>query len=457
MATGPDIVAQTPFTDARGSNMEVLHSRVQHGVGQGSFHSASVQTIRNKSTDYELNYVYDCGAGGNGAVPKLITSSLKRLGFSRRSSSRKKGVLDLLVLSHYDMDHISGALALIKEFKVERVVLPYISPVELVIVLAELGSLLTPDVAKDLYDLAHGLGTTFGGIPVTLIERGSRPRRDRAQREVPGDPPTPDLRSEPDDRFPRGMVLTSKDAKGNQIPLPAKLPDDEDVLASLPGSTSVWRLRFWNAGSSQELIDDIREKLEACSFPLGDDASPVELDVLVNWLSEVKNREKALEAYKQAIESAVPGLKSHAGDAHVANFISLAMYSGPAFEAKMPHVSWNHPDLSLRDVLFPRFLSSSSTWSERVGWLGTGDAPLGEADIWDDFEAHFSFELPELSTIVVPHHGAGPVSGPGTTNKHGHPTYPVLTKIRAQGGLPIHVTEESGSSFHEVIQLCKAV
>ena len=84
--------------------MDVTHFRIQHGVGQGSFHSATVQADRAR-----FDYVYDCGARAGSGKSNELKRNIDSLGLERRASVSGGGVLDVLVLSHYDADHLNGA------------------------------------------------------------------------------------------------------------------------------------------------------------------------------------------------------------------------------------------------------------------------------------------------------------------------------------------------------------
>lgn len=83
-------------------------------VGQGLFMSGRLEA---KSGD-RFNWVYDCGSSsGAKERDKAITRYRKQLGANS---------IDLLVLSHFDRDHINGIIALIKGLKVRTLLLPYV-------------------------------------------------------------------------------------------------------------------------------------------------------------------------------------------------------------------------------------------------------------------------------------------------------------------------------------------
>lgn len=99
---------------------KVEHSRIQHGVGQGSFHSATLKVEGPGGQEHRFDYVYDCGS----CSPHVLERCIKRIDLEARSDSRGRPVLDALALSHYDLDHLSGARSLAKSCNVSRIYLP---------------------------------------------------------------------------------------------------------------------------------------------------------------------------------------------------------------------------------------------------------------------------------------------------------------------------------------------
>lgn len=83
-------------------------------VGQGLFSSGRIQ-MRNAPS---FHWVYDCGTSSS---QKLIQNAVNKY-----NSDKNQGNIDLLVLSHFDKDHISGVKELLKNGrKIKRWVVPY--------------------------------------------------------------------------------------------------------------------------------------------------------------------------------------------------------------------------------------------------------------------------------------------------------------------------------------------
>ena len=83
-------------------------------VGQGLFSSGRIQM----GDALAFHWVYDCGTSSS---QKLIQNAVNKY-----NSNKNQGDIDLLVLSHFDKDHISGVKELLKNRrKIKRWVVPY--------------------------------------------------------------------------------------------------------------------------------------------------------------------------------------------------------------------------------------------------------------------------------------------------------------------------------------------
>lgn len=103
-----------------GWDMEVRYGF--HGVGQGLFSSGSIRLL-SQSGDCEFNWVYDCGTGSE---QRYLDSSLNGLERSIPTSGGRRPYLDLVTISHFDTDHISGLVKLLARFDVGDLLLPYV-------------------------------------------------------------------------------------------------------------------------------------------------------------------------------------------------------------------------------------------------------------------------------------------------------------------------------------------
>lgn len=460
-------------------SLTVTHSRVQHGVGQGSFHSATVET-QSRGQAHRFDYVYDCGALKFARRPPELERAIDRMDVDRRLGMGSKGFVDMLVLSHYDQDHMNGAELLTARFRVGRIVVPFISPEELMLVLASQAASIAPAVVTALHQLANGSQTLFG-VQVTMVQPGARDAGvaggDDGGGNDPDEPPDGGRREV--EWPPRPMVVTRGP---NRQPLGATLLDHENVQLGVNGDwlQPFWKLRFWNRGVAEDLLVYLFDELVACDFPLHalDDHNAG--SELARWLDVKANRDATAQAYERAIASYAPAWASEAAGKKLANFLSLGMFSGPMGAQQGSQVTVEATALLPSADGYPQaahcLCEEYCYWRpervELVGWLGTGDAPLGETSVWGDFGAHYAAELPHTGTALVPHHGAAPLGGPrfynprlhprrgmlavisvGKTNTFGHPRAAVLKQAMAVRANIQLVTEDTAMGLHEVFVL----
>ncbi|MCH5522171.1 hypothetical protein [Pseudomonas syringae] len=93
-----------------------------HGVGQGLFSSGSICPLP-KPGGSAFNWVYDCGTD---SAQHYLDSSLSDLDHSIRTPGGQRPYLDLVTISHFDSDHISGLVKLLQRFDVGDLLLPYV-------------------------------------------------------------------------------------------------------------------------------------------------------------------------------------------------------------------------------------------------------------------------------------------------------------------------------------------
>lgn len=91
-------------------------------AGQGSFYGGRIHSFESGKT---FTIVYDCGTSqfisGNTASLNREITLFKNDWYYHHSND-----IDLLFISHFDYDHVSGIKRLLNEFNVKRIILPYI-------------------------------------------------------------------------------------------------------------------------------------------------------------------------------------------------------------------------------------------------------------------------------------------------------------------------------------------
>ena len=91
-------------------------------VGQGCFFTG----IYTKKAKQVFNFVYDCGTNSSGSY---LDDAIKQFK-SDITSAGNKPIIDLLMISHFDDDHVIGVLELLKDVKCRYLVMPFLSVYE---------------------------------------------------------------------------------------------------------------------------------------------------------------------------------------------------------------------------------------------------------------------------------------------------------------------------------------
>lgn len=99
----------------------LVHQFTYHSVGQGLFFEGSFCC-----GGENISLVYDCGA------EKTYRASLQR---SIKKVQNRLSHIDILVVSHFDFDHISGMHQLLKQCTVSHIILLYLTSEEILIYL----------------------------------------------------------------------------------------------------------------------------------------------------------------------------------------------------------------------------------------------------------------------------------------------------------------------------------
>ncbi len=94
--------------------MDISVERYHYPIGQGTF---SAQIIRTSEKRYVC--VYDCGSSTFG-------NNIEK--YAKELHGKTSGIIDLLVISHLDDDHVNGIRTLYKEgFFIKKVIMPYMT------------------------------------------------------------------------------------------------------------------------------------------------------------------------------------------------------------------------------------------------------------------------------------------------------------------------------------------
>lgn len=362
------------------SEMFLGHHRTQFAVGQGGFHVGALTQIAPRrelvmqwadQRDFktaDFLYVYDCGSDPKQKVEAEVEQLLKSTGRRR---------LDILFVSHFDDDHVSGIPALIGEgkFDVDTVVLPYIDDSEKLIAFGRAAAKSAPVgdfLAKLIVDPVDTL-RSFGARRILFVGNGDGP--------IPDAPLVPTIDGGPAD-FPWKVA-----SAGDGDPEVRELDRDSfyvrngaiDLASSTTaGSQLTWKFLPYVRQTSFDA------KLIFCET----------VEILLGWNSgSFLARTSDMSVRKELVERHADVLGKAYGHAFGSkNGTSLSLYSGPALPLRAG-ATVIEPHLPPADLA-------------KIGWLGTGDAPLRSDRAAYAFEAHFGDLLNAVSTFMLPHHGS---------------------------------------------------
>ena len=324
-------------------------------------------------------WVYDCGTLSS---QRLVDDAITDL----KATTGARGKINLLTLSHFDHDHISGVCRLIERFKIGTLMLPYMPLAQRLVLAFEEGlNQHSPLTGFFVNPVAYLVGLGGPGIDRILFVLPSGNDGPPFPEGQPGNNPggedddtdNVDVRFEPDkpdDAEEAGPLIQAAIDHGNQT----------EVMFLKKGSAITFR-SFW------EFV------------PYNDDPE-TELPVL--FVLQVRGyREQLLKGKSRQRKPALSKLRKaydsqfgHSSEQR--NVISLFLYSGPIYP------SWNSADLWWYDTS-PRRLPLEPVESGVCSEIYTGDGYLDTAARLDQFVEFIGDQRIEHTAVFqVMHHGA---------------------------------------------------
>lgn len=393
-----------------------------HPVGQGVFCSGSFSRVGMRP----FRWVYDCGTDGGGRSAKRanhVRQEIARL--AEQQAPDDNSHIDLVTLSHFDEDHLSGILDLIVAFTIGTLLLPYLTPWQRL----EIALIEGAAVGDDLLDFLNE-PTAF------LLERGGG----RIER----------------------IVLVP--ASGDGPALPPLLGPDESPLEGrepsiwIKSEPPVFESDLEGAGPDGGLSDPKVEMLvaggtitvnhawefvpynDAMFAKNADSAFRAKAQPLADQLQRsfpTAARKTALDDLRTLYDSTFK--KSAKLTPFDRNVISLFLYSGPIGRVSLFDMKEEIP----RHLLDAITIAPSRLWEpDRFGQMFTGDGYLNTAAQWTRFQAFYgATRLHRGAILQVMHHGSAKNWHQGIADKlnpeasvfcsdpagkHGHPDRAVL-------------------------------
>jgi hypothetical protein len=347
-------------------------------VGQGLF---TYGELGNTWDEPKVRWVYDCGTSSTQA---LLTDQLDGL-----FAATGEVTIDLLFISHFDKDHISGVAKLLGRFKVGYILLPYMSPEQLLIHAIQ-GGVEPGDPVFRFFtnptDFLTGVEGVKGIGKVVYVQPSSGEGPELKDETPPEDDPVEPLFI-PMDELPSDAQHLRPTEEG--VTTEAKQLVQNGRVTAGP----VWEFLMYNDDRPIDLVD------------LDTNAVNVQREILLGSKDE-SARESAMKEIKRLFHEKLR-------DGHKRNLISLFAYGGPVYQARRHgtmdvDVEWNdermwhHCHLRHRNTT-PRY---TTPWMHG-SILYTGDGYLDEPVRLDRMTRYFrGNRIARVNMLQVMHHGA---------------------------------------------------
>ena len=420
----------------------MVSSIQQLPIGQGGFLLGRVSDERSET----FTYAFDCG-------------SINREHFEQGLSLCTYDKIDVLFISHLDVDHISGIEALAAQVQIDTVILPCLDPLHLTLIALEALSAggLRLSVRSFLQDPTGWFADR--GIKQVLHV----PRADAAAETLPFDPEDlggDDIVSGEEGDGLRGPFTVRSKGVGPSRRVKAGAAHERTLGEETSITVDIGRTR---ATPSWLLVPYVHPfpaadlaafralagKLLPANFSSRAVASKGFTSKLLQLLSNEDDR-KALKRCYRVLSG------NH-------NKISLSLYSGP-------HPACNR-EKSIRTTegdywpfsAQPHWvvLHSSALDNHGGAWLCTGDADLNLKETRSQWLRRYQQLIPRVDVFVLPHHGSNnslhdeviaSLSGKvmlacAATGRAKHPHPLLMGRLRTAGGSVWQVSEDPESAY----------
>jgi hypothetical protein len=350
-----------------------------HPVGQGLFGSGAIKNIGGQQ---EFNWVYDCGTSSSQSFVDRELLCLKR----KASNGIAKPKLNLVTISHFDYDHISGLLKLLKHFSVDTLLLPYMPLWQRLVLAFVGGSRIKAELMPFFVDpVAYLSGLSEAEISKIVFVQSSSPIDPTVE-----DQPTDNL--PPIDDAPWRLDYTSVEPtleQRNEISI-SKIQVDYLKVNSHLLIKGVWEFMPYNDSElSHKVSDAFRNKVDECKARL-------------LHTQDQDDQKKAIELLKELYDQAF-GKKNR-------NLISLFLYSGPLQSMRPKYGNFIQMVGENNCIHGNSSDSAKHSWICTIGTGGilyTGDGYLNNQTRINKLIDHIGRKrISKLVCLQVMHHGA---------------------------------------------------
>ena len=429
-------VLSVASTTEEGEKMKMAEFGVEylfHPVGQGLFASG-----RLLSQEKEIfNWVYDCGSMSIKTVEKAINNF-----------QIEGDIIDLLAISHFDKDHVSGVIKLIEKHEVDTIFLPYLAlPIRILQAVQSEGEI----------SLEY---TEFILDPVAFLTRIARGRIRQIVFALPNDRDeslgegAPERDPEDKEAFIKAKLIFDPADKTEEILEDLNLNVEESEKISVKFTQKI----FWVVYNNRVIWEFIPHNDAKLAKNISPKFPPPEISEKINQFKEAKDeisRKDILEKIRAYYEKEFGKTKR--------NEISLFLYGGLEAKQETGLIRWyqfpsNHyfggPFARnfccfYGECVFCRLFQMRHP--SKIAILYTGDGNLRKRDgtINENYGALRKRltrkRLGQLLALQAPHHGAignwplgladeinldFSVFSAGSRNHYGHPHQDVLNDFK---------------------------
>ncbi|WP_272149952.1 MBL fold metallo-hydrolase [Tenacibaculum aiptasiae] len=346
-----------------------------YNVGQGCFYGGAIKYNNN-----EFVVVYDCGSVTKGNPLAIAIKNFKQ----------EYNHIDLLIISHFDKDHVNGIEELIKGTKVGQIIMPYMPLWYRIALIAKTGVNTNSYVSMLLNPTAYFLEGEFDVDRIYYIDQSpSDSKVDLYPNDTSNEPEKDfdDILGDVQELFLNDFK-NDNDAKDSITKEEPEL-NNNDVFFLPPNpifrlNQYLWEFVFYHKQTKNQTdISDFEDEVK--------DYMKVENISNIKDLFTYKRRTAIKKIYEDNIDKNI-------------NYSSLCVYHSPKHKVRFSHVIKD----TLRDTIKDYSTCLKYWWQDELksGTLLTGDQFLKRKKDFNAFYVYYMSRLNKVLFFQVPHHGS---------------------------------------------------
>lgn len=351
-------------------------------VGQGLFYTGEINN--------EFNFVYDCG-GKNSYIKEAVNKYLKEYDIKK---------LDMLIISHFDDDHINGLPILLSNInKISQIYIPYYGGISTYLLLLIYLYINNFDLSKMESEIIF--------VDSNLEDRDERSEENRENYNL-------------DEKLKIGGIKLTKIRRG------------------FVKYKNIWKFKFYNTYLKNETFSDSIEK------EIDDIITKHRCQGLSGLLSQFNNSD-----IKKELKAIYDKFCNSSGKNSKRNESSLCVFHSPISDLFLfQDVAIYYDCVKCceyhKHCRYCRY--KNSYYSEDVsGTMLVGDISLEEDSRFNHFFKYYENEMKDIKFFLTPHHGAISnwnsdilnncpnakffLNSAGLNNPYGHPESNVISEI----------------------------